>query len=217
MKYTIITNQGIPFIEIKSEANDPWNGFSTSYGRVEDGLLICGTATLKTGKRVDLKLRLEGKPELISVLSQLESAKKSHLEEEKRKVTIFLSSRGWGDLSPCEWTGDITRHDAEILAGCRDELAIEHDVDKPDQTDDEILSMIQAAREKWEGKPAREAAARKAEQEDIQQKIDSGFCFSCETWCHGDCGNYSIDPKVKFFRDFRQSCREERFGTEENK
>ena len=43
-------------------------------------------------------------------------------EQEKKMVTIYLSSRGWGDFSPCEWRGDITRPDTEILAECRDRL-----------------------------------------------------------------------------------------------
>jgi len=136
-------------------------------------------------------------------------------EEKAKVVRIFLSSRGWGDYSACEWTGDITRSDGEILAECRAELAGGHDVDRPNQTDDELLAKIVEAREKWRTRPERLAAARKAEDEDLQKKIDSGFCFSCETWCHGDCGSFSNDPKTKFARDLKRAQAEGNYGIED--
>jgi len=37
---------------------------------------------------------------------------------------------------------------------------------------------------------------RKQNEEDIKRKIKTGFCFNCETWCYGDCGNYSKKPKI---------------------
>lgn len=136
-------------------------------------------------------------------------------EEKSKIVSIYLSSRGWGDYSPCEWTGDITRPDSEILAECREELTGGHDVDTPNQTDDELLAKIVVAREKWRTRPERLAAAQKAEEEDLQKKIASGFCFSCESWCHGDCGNYSTDPNVKFRRDFQRAMAEQNYGIED--
>ena len=45
-------------------------------------------------------------------------------------MKIYLSSRGWGDYSPLNWTGDITRPDADILAECKDLLINGCDVDK---------------------------------------------------------------------------------------
>ena len=30
----------------------------------------------------------------------------------------------------------------------------------------------------------------KAETADIQKKVENGFCFNCESYCYGDCGNY---------------------------
>jgi hypothetical protein len=132
--------------------------------------------------------------------------------EKKKNVTIYLSSRGWGDFSPVEWHGNITRPDAEILAECRSALDNGHDVDKSNPTDEELLKTIQSAREKWEGKPARDAANKKAADDDLQRKIDSGFCFACESWCHGDCGHFSNDPNMKLRRDLKQAQREANYG-----
>jgi len=46
-------------------------------------------------------------------------------------------------------------------------------------------------------------------------KIATGYCFSCETWCHGDCGNYSKAPMIKFRRDLRHAQREANYGIED--
>jgi len=129
-----------------------------------------------------------------------------------KQVRIYLSSRGWGDYSSCEWYGDITRPDDEILAECRKRLQTDYDVDQPNQTDEEILQKIINAREKWGGRKEREKALAKAEAEDIQNKVDTGYCFNCESWCHGDCGNYSNDPRVKYARDLKEAAREADFG-----
>lgn len=51
-----------------------------------------------------------------------------------------------------------------------------------------------------------------AEEADIQQKINTGYCFFCESWCHGDCGHYSNDPHVKLRRDFALSQKEANYG-----
>lgn len=74
-------------------------------------------------------------------------------------TTVTLSSRGWGDYSPCEWEGDISRPDAEILAECRRLLSTEQDVDDRDQTDAAILAKIAAARQELADAPAREERA----------------------------------------------------------
>jgi len=136
-------------------------------------------------------------------------------EQERKQVTIYLSSCGWGDYSPVEWIGDITRPDAEILAECKTGLATGYDVDQLNQTDTEILDKITTAREKWETAPARKAAREAAEAADIENKIKTGYCFNCESWCHGDCGNYSNDPRVKFNRDLKNAQREANYGITE--
>jgi hypothetical protein len=50
---------------------------------------------------------------------------------------------------------------------------------------------------------------------DIKNKIDTGYCFYCETWCHGDCGHYNNNPEIKFRRDLQQAQREAAYGINE--
>ena len=133
--------------------------------------------------------------------------------EDAKTVKIYLSSRGWGDYSPCEWIGDITRPDTEILAECKHLLATQHDVDqRTNQSDADLLTKIDQARDNWEKAPASKAAREAAENKDIQRKIDTGYCFFCESWCYGDCGHYSKDPMTKFRRDLREAEREANYG-----
>lgn len=133
-------------------------------------------------------------------------------EAEDSRVTIYLSSRGWGDYSPVVWQGDITRQDTDILAECRILLRDGHDVDQPNQSDEELISKISKTRAAWETEPARKAAREAAEAEDIRRKIATGYCFACESYCDGDCGHYSKDPMTKFRRDLREAAREANFG-----
>ena len=116
-------------------------------------------------------------------------------------MKFFLSSRGWGDYSSVKWIGDITRPDSEIIEECQSALKNSGDVDSPNQSDDDILNKIKKARAAWEDKPRqkRESAIR------LQKLIDTGYCFNCESWCHGDCGNYSNDPEVRYKREFKRS------------
>lgn len=53
---------------------------------------------------------------------------------------------------------------------------------------------------------------REAEAEDIQRKIEHGYCFSCGSYCHGDCGHYSSDPAVQMRLDLRQMRAEADYG-----
>lgn len=132
--------------------------------------------------------------------------------EQAKQVKIYLSSRGWGDYSPCEWIGDITRPDNEILAECRQHLTTGYDVDRPNQSDEDIIAKITKARSDWETAPAREAAREAEEAEDIRRKVGSGYCFNCGTWCHGDCGHYSNDPHTMYRRRIREAAREANYG-----
>jgi hypothetical protein len=210
MKYELNLKQGSPQINIQAEETDQWKGFTT--GRtVIDGLLVCGSVYLRTGKEVNLKIRLEDKPDLQALVAQMLAAQAEYGEIEKRTVAIYLSSRGWGDFSPLEWCGDIARPDAEILAECRRLIETGHDVDS-NPTDNEIVASIHAAREKLEAAPARKAAREAEEAEDIARKIASGYCFACETYCHGDCGHYSKDPQVMYGRHLREMAREANYG-----
>ncbi len=142
------------------------------------------------------------------VKAEQDRARAARAAEADKQIRIYLSSCGWGDYSACEWIGDITRPDAEILAECKAALATEHDVDQPNQTDDELIKKIAVARRSWETAPARRAAREAAEKKDIESKVKSGYCFFCESWCDGDCGHYSNDPMIKFRRDLSQAQRE---------
>lgn len=135
--------------------------------------------------------------------------------EEAKQVRIYLSSRGWGDYSACEWVGDITRPDAAILAECRDRLTKEHDVDQPNLPDQDILSLIADARTKWEAAPALRAARSAAETVDIKRKVDNGFCFACGSYCYGDCGDYSRNPVTQYRREIQEAAAEANYGVDD--
>lgn len=170
----------------------------------------------KDGKMVVCCLRVDTRPELAAEVARIEAddtkERAEKAEIEKRTAKIYLSSRGWGDYSPVEWIGDITRPDVEILADCRALLINGHDADERNQTDDQIMSKITSARAKWAGKEQWEKEFAEAEAADIKKKIANGFCFSCETYCHGDCGHYSNNPSHQHKRDFAQAMREQNYG-----
>jgi hypothetical protein len=171
---------------------------------------------VKNGKTLVCCLLVDSRPDLAAYIAQVEAEDKIEqavrAEAAKKTVNIYLSSRGWGDYSACEWTGDITRTDAEILAECRTQLQTGHDVDRAGQGDDEILSKITIARTLWATKDERRDAYRRAEAEDIRSKIESGYCFSCGTWCHGDCGHYSRDPATAYRQNLKKAQREFNYG-----
>jgi len=124
-------------------------------------------------------------------------------------IRINLSSRGWGDYSNVEWTGDQRRSDAEILAECKHLLATGHDVDEPEQSDEQILAKIAGARARKADAPRREKEA----EEYYNRDMGAGYCYSCETHCYGDCGNYQ--PKRTSLiaaRDARQVADEANYG-----
>ena len=96
---------------------------------------------------------------------------------------IYLSARGWGDYSPVEWTGDLDRPEAEIVAECQVLLARAVDVDEPTQSDEQIGVKILLARQALADAPrhAAEIAAHEAKRE------RDGYCRRCESYCYGDC------------------------------
>ena len=94
------------------------------------------------------------------------------------QTKIYLSGRGWGEFSPVEWIGDISRSDAEIVAECRALLLTGHDVDRPNQSYSELASDIQKAR--------REANAQWSPVV-VSRKRGHGWCNRCESYCYGDC------------------------------
>lgn len=135
-------------------------------------------------------------------------------KRDANRVKIMLSTRGWGDYSPLEIEIDLSKSDAEIIADCRKALADGHDVDCRDQSDEEILKKINAARKKL-NTHAEKNTTKAAEKAEIQHKIDSGYCFNCESYCHGDCGHYSNDPEIMYRCKLADTAKEACFGTSE--
>jgi len=77
---------------------------------------------------------------------------------------------------------------------------------------EEILGKIAEARKQHSTAAERKAAAEAEEAEDIQRKVSSGYCFNCETWCHGACGHYSNDPHTMHRRRMAEATREANYG-----
>jgi len=130
-------------------------------------------------------------------------------ELETNTISVYLSSRGWGDYSPVEWSGDGRRPDVEILAECRHLLATGHDVDDPRQSDEQILTAIHNARARKADEPRR----KKEAEEYYDRDMGAGYCYSCQTWCYGDCGNYQ--PKrtgAIVVREAREASDESNYG-----
>lgn len=72
---------------------------------------------------------------------------------------------------------------------------------------DAILTASRTAKnQKAEARKRYEAA----EAADIQSKIDSGFCFSCGSWCHGDCGHFQASPDC--VAEAQDAAREVQYG-----
>lgn len=67
-------------------------------------------------------------------------------DEAANRITIYLSSRGWGDFSPVEWTGDRRTPTAEIVAESRRLLSTGNDVDLPDRAEAELAVIVEEAK-----------------------------------------------------------------------
>ena len=126
--------------------------------------------------------------------------------EDKKIIKIYLSSRGWGDYNSLDWTGDITRPDADILTECKDLLVNGHDVDKRNQSDADVLKLIQEARTKW-------ATPKQPEKEIVH---GNGYCYSCGSYCYGDCGNYQpkMTSKIKIAK-LQHAISEDNYGIDD--
>lgn len=84
------------------------------------------------------------------------------------------------------------------------------------ETNEEYETVKSAEDRKKTAKDKARKDYEKKEAADIQRKVNSGFCFNCETWCHGDCGNYRKDPVYKFRRNLSEAIREQNYGINDN-
>jgi len=135
---------------------------------------------------------------------EMEKLKACEIEEAK-KVRIFLSSRGWGDYSSLEWSGDITRPESDILEECKKEFETGHDVDSK-YNEEEVLKSIRVAKAKH--------AAPKIKPE--PESYGPGYCYSCQTYCFGDCGDYQPELTAKTEkRKIDEMVREQNYGISE--
>ena len=137
-----------------------------------------------------------------------EKAEKKRVEEERKakEGKIHLSTRGWGDFDSVIWIGNITQSDDIILAECRTLLNNNFDVDHKNQTDAEILEKISKAR------------AKHSESKKKYKPIEHGpgYCYSCESYCYGDCGDYQPTYTMKVLRrDVRNMNDEASFGIQD--
>lgn len=114
-------------------------------------------------------------------------------DQEQIKVHHQAISRVIGDRKP-DGTFPGCQNDAWIIS--------EQEWDRITEESQKIKLELEAARKRFEAE----------EQADIRMKIDTGFCFSCGTWCHGDCGHYSNDPTTQYRRDAKQAMRESSYG-----
>jgi len=103
-------------------------------------------------------------------------------ETVERLVKFYLSSRGWGDFCPVEITVDYEIDPQDYLAQAREVINSSHDVDFPNQTDEELLEKLKKAVELKTGKDA----AKKAEKAAYDAKVKNATegissCVTTET------------------------------------
>jgi len=147
--------------------------------RTADGRAIC--------------IRIDTRPDLAAAVAAWTAT-------QSRTITIHLSSRGWGDYAPVVWTGDIARPDADIVAECRELLAQEPDVDNA-LPDPALYAKVRAARTRWTAAQSRPGC-------DDTPRHGHGYCYRCESYCYGDCGDYQPDPLRSAVSTWQHATRE---------
>ncbi|THA05534.1 hypothetical protein [Rodentibacter pneumotropicus] len=87
--------------------------------------------------------------EISLYLSKKEGNKKAIDEKASKNIQITLSTRGMGDYSPVSWSGSVDVPNDQILRESRNLLNSEHDVDNKNQSDNELLGLIESAKAKF--------------------------------------------------------------------
>lgn len=89
------------------------------------------------------------KPDLQKELLELVNARKAKeqqvREQEENRVSIRISSRGWGDYAALTWSGDRRKPALEILAEMKALIAGTDDLDES-PTEEELLGSIESAK-----------------------------------------------------------------------
>jgi len=168
----------------------------------------CSAATIIGGKNTYAKNAwarlLEQGVTLISghgLLTMEQSEAKEQQDQLQREIDansigVYLSSRGWGDYSPVKPLLDLRRADAELIIDCRKALVEATDVDQCNQSDAEIIKALAEARL---------LLARRNAPEPVRGK---GYCYACQTYCYGDCGQFTPQKPSKIFvRELSEAIR----------
>lgn len=104
-------------------------------------------------------------------------------------ITVHLSSRGWGDFSSVNWTGDRETPTAMIVAACQKLLAEGYDVDQRNQTDEAIAAKIEDAKRKSiEREQAQSATAAELTATEVPQNAICAYQA-----CSGNPENFPDD------------------------
>lgn len=125
------------------------------------------------------------RPEHPSVLARQAKAQ----DERANRLTIYLSSRGWGDYSPVEWVGDRRRPTSEIVEECQNLLKSGHDVDRSIQTDLEITALVLEAKRK---SAAKDQAIAKRSAELAEMEVPESAIAAYKA-CGGDPERFDDD------------------------
>lgn len=79
-------------------------------------------------------------------------------------------------------------------------------------TAEEMAELISLSRGEKIRKTEMAKKAEREEEDDIRHKIETGYCFYCESWCNGDCGHYSNDPQIRYSQEIKQAMNESNYG-----
>jgi len=83
--------------------------------------------------------------QLTNEANEREALRQAEEETAKHTVSVHLSSRGMGDYQPVCVDIDVRKSESEWLESARNALDKAHDVDSPNQTDEELLEKINTA------------------------------------------------------------------------
>jgi len=160
MKYEIENNR----IKVTAEASDQWIGVTTSDGYVSNGMITCGRVKVRaSGKRVSLRIKLTGKPDLAALVDEIDMI-------DKNTVEIVIGLADFGE-TVIRWRGDLRQQDAAIL----DQMSKLLESRGEPADGDALYAKLQAARN-----PA-------PRQSSYRESRGAGWCNKCQSYCFGDC------------------------------
>ena len=72
-------------------------------------------------------------------------------------------------------------------------------------SEEEWAAIVEASNRNNARRAKAEQENLAAEAADIESKVRTGYCFSCESWCYGDCGNYHPNPDYRLGKKIRNT------------